>query len=149
MPLDADRSLHALLDRSLKLIRIRIPSSTPTLRHYQLAVDINLHVAGIVEDELVETIGRSLYISLIYHLRPIQGEALRQVLDATLVGLLADFRSLWHGILEVDTILATYYLLTILVGVSTGQLTFLAILVIEFERAVQLEIILWITPTAV
>ena len=91
LPLDTDWSLYALLDRSFKLIRVRIPGCTPALRNYQFAVDINLHVTGIIEDKLIEAVGWRLYISLVNHLGSIQRKALRQVLDASLISLVADF----------------------------------------------------------
>ena len=76
LPLDTDRSLYALLDRSFKLIRVRIPGCTPALRNYQFAIDINIHIAGIVEDKLIEAVGWSFYITLIHHLGAIQRKTL-------------------------------------------------------------------------
>ena len=149
LPLDTDRSLYALLDRSFKLIRVRIPGCTPALRHYQFAIDINLHVTGIIEDKLIEAIGWSLYITLVNHLGTIQGKTLWQVLNAALVGLVANLRSLRHCILKVNAIFASNNLLAVLVYISTCQLTFLTILIIEFEGTVQLKIIFRITPTAI
>ena len=149
LPLDTDRSLYALLDRSFKLIRVRIPGCTPALRHYQFSIDINLHVAGIIEDKLIEAVTWRFHISLVNHLGTIQGETLWQVLNTTLVGLVADFRSLRHCILKVNAIFASNNLLTVLIHISTCQLTFLTIFIIEFEGTVQLEIIFRITPTAI
>ena len=149
LPLDTDWSLYALLDRSFKLIRVRIPGCTPALRHNQFAIDINLHVTGIIEDKLIETVTWSLHITLVHHLGAIQCKPLWQVLNAALVGLVANLRSLRHCILKVNAIFASNNLLTILIHISTCQLTFLTILIIEFEGTVELEIIFWITPTAI
>ena len=149
LPLDTDRSLYALLDWSFKLIRVRIPGCTPALRNYQFTVDINLHVTGIIEDKLIEAVGWSLHITLVHHLGTIQREALWQVLNTALVGLVANLRSLRHCILKVNAIFASNNLLTVLVYISTCQLTFLTILIIEFEGTVELEIIFRITPTAI
>ena len=149
LPLDTDRSLCALLDRSFKLIRVRVPCCTPALRNYQFAIDINLHVTGIIEDKLIEAVGRSLYITLIHHLGAIQCKTLWQVLNTALIGLVANLRSLRHCILKVNAIFASNNLLTILIHISTCQLTFLSIFIIEFEGTVELEIIFRITPTAI
>ena len=149
LPFDTDRSLYALPDWSFKLIRVRIPCCTPALRHDQFAIDINLHVTGIIEDKLIETVTWSLHITLVHHLGAIQCKPLWQVLNAALVGLVANLRSLRHCILKVNAIFASNNLLTVLVYISTCQLTFLSILIIEFEGTVQLEIIFRITPTAI
>ena len=149
LPLDTDWSPYALLDRSFKLIRVRIPGCTPALRHNQFAIDINLHVTGIIEDKLIETVTWSLHITLVHHLGAIQCKPLWQVLNAALVGLVANLRSLRHCILKVNAIFASNNLLTILIHISTCQLTFLTILIIEFEGTVELEIIFRITPTAI
>ena len=149
LPLDTDRSLYALLDRSFKLIRVRIPGCTPALRHNQFAIDINLHVTGIIEDKLIEAVTWSFHITLIHHLGAIQRKALWQVLNTALICLVANLRSLRHCILKVNAIFASNNLLTILIHISTCQLTFLTILIIEFEGTVELEIIFRITPTAI
>ena len=149
LPLDTDWSLYALLDRSFKLIRVRIPGCTPALRHNQFAIDINLHVTGIIEDKLIETVTWSLHITLVHHLGAIQCKTLWQVLNAALICLVANLRSLRHCILKVNAIFASNNLLTILIHISTCQLAFLSILIIEFESTVELEIIFRITPTAI
>ncbi len=148
LPFDADGGLHTLADGSLKLIGVGVPCRTPTLGYHELAVDVNLHVAGIVEDKLVETVGGCLNISLVHHLGTVQGKALGQVLDAAVVGLPAKLGSLGHGILEVDAVLATHNLLSVLIYICTRELSCLAVLVVELEGTVELQVVVGLSPTA-
>ena len=93
-PLDAHLSLLALLQFSGELIAIGIPSRTPALRHYLLTVDIDLHIARIVEYELIElflafafTTALWLDETLVSDGGTLQVEALGEVLNATIICL--------------------------------------------------------------
>ena len=149
LPFYANRSLHTFLNSCFKFEGIRIPSSTPTLRDNQLAVDIDFHIASVVEDKLIEAIGRCLYVTLVNDLGTIQSKSLRQILNTSLICLITYFRSLRHSIFKIDTVFTTNDFLSVFIYVCTCQLPFLAILVIEFEGTIQLEIIVRITPSAV
>ena len=83
-PFNTQLILHTLTNFGGKLIGIRIPSGTPTLRHYLLAVNIHFNISSIIEDELIVdslpcTLAAALRFNetLIDHISPLQIETLR------------------------------------------------------------------------
>ena len=98
LPLDAQLDSLVLLELDRKLIGIRIPGRAPTLGHHLLAVDIDLDIAGIVKNELEKRRALGLDEALVGDIGPSQLEALRQILDTTIVGLQRNGRLSWRTI---------------------------------------------------
>ena len=78
-PFNLERHLLTAFQLARELITIWIPSRTPTFGHYQFAIDIHLHITGIVEDELVFTGFLRLDSSFIKHVSPLVRELLREI----------------------------------------------------------------------
>ena len=62
-----------------EFIAVRIPGCTPSFRHYQFTVNVNLRIAGIVKDELEFAALRRFDTSFICHLRTHERETFRKI----------------------------------------------------------------------
>ena len=70
LPLDFQRHTLSCFQMSSKLITIRIPCSTPTFRHYQLIIQINLDISCIIKNKLKFSRLSRLYLSFIGDVSP-------------------------------------------------------------------------------
>ena len=87
--------------------------------------------------------------TLIDHIGPLQVEALRQVLNTTVVRLAGNLTGSGIGILKVDGILVAHKFLTLGIDIGTRQVTLLPPAVIEFEGTVQLQVVVGIAEATV
>ena len=163
LPLYAQVGTLSRAQGCFKLIGIGIPGRAPTFAHYFLAVDVNLDVTGIVENELVATRSRlhivlvpsrgqrvaygfRLYVAFVHHVSTIEVEALRQVLDAA--GIVGHLRGR-QLIFKIDAVLIAHESFAVLINIGAGEMSFAAVLVVELEGAVQLQIVLRVAKAAV
>ena len=148
-PLDAQLVATTLHQLFLELIGVGVPCRTPAFGHYLLATDIHLDITGIVEDE-VEARGHVGFDkSLVDHLCAVEHKALRQVFDATRFRLLCQHRLLRRVELVIERVLLAHQCLTVLVGIGTSQVAFRTFLIIKFEDAIQLLVVVRITEASV
>ena len=150
--------LHTLTYIRRKLIGIGVPGCAPTLRHHFLTIDIHLDIARIVENKLallfltctglLSATGR-LDEAFVNHVGTHQVHTFGEILDAAVIRLQGNLRFLRCHIFVINRILITYQFLTLGIHIGTCQVTLLAILIIELERTVQLQIVVGIAETAV
>ncbi len=155
-PFNTQLILHALAYLGGKLISIRIPSCTPTLRHHLLTINIHFDISCIIEDELiVDSLACTLAAAfrfnetLINHIGSLQIETLRQILDTAIICLQRNFRLRRCSIFIIDTILITHEFLTIAIDIGPCQMSFLSLTIIELKGTIELQIVVWITKTAI
>ena len=87
--------------------------------------------------------------SLVHHMGTSQTEALRQIPDTTIVGFHGYPGLCRRAILIIDGVLVAHQRLAKAIGISTGEMAFPTLLVVEFEGAVQLQVFMRITKTAI
>ncbi len=78
LPLDAERSPHPFFQSAPEFERIRIPGGAPPLPHNLVLPHPSLHVAGVVEPEVIYSGLRGFDVSFEHHIRTFQGEVLRE-----------------------------------------------------------------------
>ena len=163
LPLYAQVGSLSRAQGSFKLIGIRVPGRAPTFAHYFLAVDVDLDVTGIVENELVAArsrlhivlvpargqrvvYGRGLNVAFVHHVSAIEIEALRQVLDAA--GVIGQLRGR-QLIFKIDAVLIADESFAVFINIGAGEMSFAAVLVVELEGTVQLQVVFRVAEAAV
>ena len=149
LPLDAQLLALTCPHQLAELVGVGVPRCAPTLRHHLLATYIYLYIAGIVEDEMILSVLRSLDKAFVDHRRAVERESLRQVLDATGLCAIGKFRGSRTVELEVDGVLVAHQPLAGPVGIGARQMAFAALLVVDLERCAQLLVFVRIAPAAV
>ena len=76
-------------------------------------------------------------------------DALGEVFDTAIVGLQGDGRFLGGAILVIDRVFIAYQFLTTGINIGTSEVTLTTLFIVKFESAVELEIVVGITETAI
>ena len=87
--------------------------------------------------------------TLIGNVGPHQIDALGEVFNTAVICLQCNLRLLGRTIFIIDTVLVANELLTLSIDIGSRQVSFLAVLIVKFEGAVQLQIVVGITKTAI